>query len=121
IVAWGDGTAAGSRVRPGVVCDETINLLDFMRTFAALTGAALAEDEAVDSYNMLPALFGDGDDQRIREAQFSTSMNGAFAIAQKDDGNEWKLPFTSGSGGFTPPAGQRHDPAKPISDHSQYH
>jgi arylsulfatase A-like enzyme len=112
IARWGDGTPAGSRVQPGTVNDELINLLDITRTAATLAGAPLLPTEAVDSWNILPALLGDGTDQLIREAEFNTSHGGAYVIAQKDDeGNEWKLIFSSGSGGgFSSPKGTKVNP-----------
>ena len=114
VARWGDGTAAGSTIQPGTVNSELINLLDFTRTAAAIAGAPLLPTEAVDSWNILPALLGDGTDQRIREAQFSVSYGGRYAIAQKDDdGNEWKLIFSSGSGGgFSIPMGIGVDPTR---------
>ena len=114
VARWGDGTVAGSTIQPGTVNSELINLLDFTRTAAAIAGAPLLTTEAVDSWNILPALLGDGTDQRIREAQFSVSYGGRYAIAKKDDnGDEWKLIFSSGSGaGFSNPMGIGVDPSR---------
>lgn len=100
IAQWGDGTNAGSTIQRGVTSDELISLTDFFQTAAGLAGATVAENEAVDSWNILPALLSDGTDQGIHEANITTSLGGTFSITQKDEnGNEWKLIFQQGSGG----------------------
>ncbi len=80
-------------IKPGTVTDELINLQDIYRTAAAIAEVKLAKDEGVDSWNILPALQGDGTDLKIREAQFSASVHGQhFCITRKDStGAEWKL------------------------------
>ena len=114
IAHWGDDTPQGSVVPAGVVTNELISLQDFYRTMAVLLDVPLKENEGVDSWNILPVLFGNGELQRIREAQFSISIRGAYAIAkQYPDGSEWKLMFCSGSCGQTKPAG---DPESPEQD-----
>ena len=47
-----------SRVKPGV-SDALICQIDFLASFAKLTGQALAKDDAPDSLNILPALLGE--------------------------------------------------------------
>jgi arylsulfatase A-like enzyme len=47
-----------ARVKPGV-SDALICQIDFLASFAALTGQALAKDDAPDSLNILPALLGE--------------------------------------------------------------
>jgi len=54
---------------------------------------------AEDSYNIMPALFGDKYDKPIREAIVHHSINGAFAIRQ----GKWKLEICPGSGGWSIP------------------
>ena len=88
------------RIAPGSVSDEPTELTDLFATVAAIVGYDLAEDEAEDSYNMLPALLGEARDGPIREALVHHSLDGTFAIRQ----GEWKLILGNlGSGGFTHP------------------
>ena len=113
IARWGAGASGESTVHPGVVTDELINLQDLYTTAAGLAGESLATDEGVDSYDILPALLGDGADLRIREANFSVSQNGVVALTRQDDErNEWKLIYSSGggfTGGSSEPGGARID------------
>jgi arylsulfatase A-like enzyme len=46
------------RIKPGI-SDATMNQIDFLASFAALLGIELADTEAIDSRNMLPALLGE--------------------------------------------------------------
>jgi arylsulfatase A-like enzyme len=58
VAAWGDGTAAGSRVPPESRSPTLLGLQDLYATFAELTGTTLAPDEARDSRSFLAALLG---------------------------------------------------------------
>lgn len=58
-----------ARVKPGV-SDAIVSQVDFPASFAALTGQKLADDDAPDSLNILPALLGEakqGRDHIIEE------------------------------------------------------
>ena len=56
----------------------------------------------------------------LREAGVNHSLNGKFAVRQFDKkGNEWKLIFVSGSGGFSSPKGANINPGADISDLSK--
>jgi arylsulfatase A len=91
------------RIKPGIVSDEPICLVDLLATFAALTGAGLPEDAGPDSYDISPALFGRKGPNPIREGLVSHSENGTFAIRQ----GEWKLILDNKtSGGWMAPAGK---------------
>jgi arylsulfatase A-like enzyme len=46
------------RIRPGV-SDAIVGQVDFLATFAAITGQSLGASDAPDSFNILPALLGD--------------------------------------------------------------
>ena len=83
----------GNVIKPGTVTDELISLQDIYRTAATIAGVNLAKNEGVDSWDILPALKGDGTDLKIREAQFSASKYGEnFCITRKEStGEEWKL------------------------------
>ncbi len=67
-------------IHAGTTSDEVLCLADFMATAAAIAGAALPENAAEDSYNMLPALAGEPRTQPIREATVHHSCSGRFAI-----------------------------------------
>jgi hypothetical protein len=70
-----------------------------MATLAEITGYSISDDEAEDSYNLLPAILRPHDKNIIREATVSHSINGSFTIRQGD----WKLLYTAGSGGWSSP------------------
>lgn len=78
---------------------QTVCLNDFMATFAALTGYMLTDNEAEDSFNLLPALINENHNQPVREALVHHSINGSFAIRKGD----WKLLLAAGSGGWSSP------------------
>jgi len=79
--------------------EQTICLNDFMATFAAITDYQLRDNEAEDSYNLLPAILNPGYKKIIREATIHHSINGSFAIRKGD----WKLLLSPGSGGWSYP------------------
>ena len=85
---------------------ELIALTDMCATFAALTGADLPADAALDSFNALPALLGQPHAQPARDTFIShgAGTNGPFGIRQ----GPWKLVQNAGGGiGFTSAAKQR--------------
>ena len=85
-------------VEPGSVSDDLVCLLDWYATFAELHGIELQDDQAEDSFSMLPLLRGK--DAPVRPSLVHHSGNGTFAIRIGD----WKLiPGNLGSGGFTRP------------------
>ena len=85
-------------IRPHQV-KQTICLVDFMATFAHLTGYALADNEAEDSYNLTPLLLNEVEPAPIRATTVHYSSNGYFAIRQ----GKWKLLLCNFSGGWTSP------------------
>ncbi len=98
------------RVKPGMVSNEPICLVDLLATFAALTGAGLPEEAGPDSYDISPALFGKKGPDPIREALVSHSEDGTFAIRQ----GPWKLILDNKtSGGWMAPAGRPPLPGTP--------
>ncbi|MBN2632320.1 MAG: arylsulfatase [Bacteroidales bacterium] len=88
-----------AKIKKPHVVEQTICLNDFMSTFAAVTGYRPADNEAEDSYNLLPAILKPGYRKTIREATVSQSVNGNFAIRK----GEWKLLMSPGSGGWSFP------------------
>ena len=87
-----------ARVKPHVV-DQTVCLTDFFATFAAVADYQLRDSEGEDSYNILPLLLNEKEDEVIREATVHHSINGDFTIRK----GEWKLLLSPGSGGWSFP------------------
>ncbi|MFT3824326.1 MAG: arylsulfatase [Chitinophagaceae bacterium] len=92
IVRWPASVKAGS------ACGETVCLSDFMATVASITGAAIPDNAAEDSYNIQSYLRGTAK-KEIRAATVHHSINGNFAIRQ----GKWKLELCYGSGGWGTP------------------
>ncbi len=88
----------GGRLKPHEV-SQTICSTDLYATFADIVGYELPDNEAVDSYSLLPAIKGKRDSRPIREATVHHSLPGEFAIRQGD----WKLLLSSSSGGWSDP------------------
>jgi len=85
-------------VEPGTTSDQVVCLTDWYATFAEVHGMTLADDQAEDSFSLLPIL--KGVDKPVRESVIHHSGNGTFAIRKGD----WKLiEGNLGSGGFSRP------------------
>ena len=96
--------------RPSTV-SQTISLNDFMATFASIVGYDVKDNEAEDSYNLLPVLLNPNFKGNIREATVHHSINGSFAIRKGD----WKLILAAGSGGWSfPTPGKAEEGLPPI-------
>lgn len=78
--------------------DELICLTNLMATCADITGTALPEEAAEDSYSILP-LLTNKKAKSAYEYVVHHSINGKFSIRNR----KWKLEFTPGSGGWTAP------------------
>ncbi|NNG09785.1 MAG: arylsulfatase [Arenibacter sp.] len=78
--------------------DELICLTNLMATCADITGTALPEEAAEDSYSILPLLINKKA-KSAYEYVVHHSINGKFSIRNR----KWKLEFTPGSGGWTAP------------------
>lgn len=87
------------RIEAGSASHQTICLTDLLATCASITSATLPENAGEDSYNILPALLGEGAGGPIREATVHHSANGTFAIRR----GPWKLILAGGSGGWSQP------------------
>ena len=75
-----------------------------MATLADIVGSDLKENEAEDSFSLLPILLNSGE-KFEREATVHHSINGSFAI-RKDN---YKLIFCRGSGGWSFPRPGKDD------------
>ncbi len=90
---------------------QTVSLNDFMATFAGIVGYDLKDNEAEDSYNLLPVLLNPSTKPAIREATVHHSINGSFAIRKGD----WKLILAAGSGGWSfPTPGKAEEGLPPL-------
>jgi arylsulfatase A len=89
IVRWPGKIASGS------TSDQTVCLTDVMATCAAMTGAALPEDSAEDSYNILPVMLGQAGGNAIRPYTLHQTTSLALAIRK----GPWKYLDHRGSGG----------------------
>ncbi len=86
------------RIPAGTAASNMTELNDFMATTADLLGYALPWNSAPDSYSMKGVLLGQSGSP-TRTTGVETSNGGAYSLRQIDDqGNEWKLIFTSGDG-----------------------
>lgn len=84
------------RIPAGKVSKQLTNTTDIMATLASVVGYQLAEDDAVDSFDMLPAMLGIQDEaDSIRPHMLTQSFRGEFQIRQGD----WKYLDHQGSGG----------------------
>ena len=90
---------------------QTVSLNDFMATFAGIVGYDLKDNEAEDSYNLLPVLLKPSTNIAIRDATVHHSINGSFAIRKGD----WKLILAAGSGGWSfPTPGKAEEGLPPL-------
>ncbi|MBT4140016.1 MAG: arylsulfatase [Candidatus Latescibacteria bacterium] len=74
---------------------QTVSLVDFFATAAAIVDADVPDDAAEDSFDLLPAMLGTDNEVPIRETTIHHSASGCFAIRKGD----WKLLIHQGSGG----------------------
>ena len=88
-------------ITPGSTQEEVISLTDVFATVAEIVGHELSENEAEDSFSLLPPLHGNPW-TRPRAAVIHHSSSGMFAIRDGD----WKLVAGDGSGGRESPRGR---------------
>ena len=86
------------RVTAGRTTDQLVCLNDLMATCADILGTKLPDNAGEDSVSLLPVLLGRAT-APVREALVHHSINGSFAIRQRN----WKLELCSGSGGWSAP------------------
>jgi arylsulfatase A len=70
------------KVKAGSTSNETISLVDFMATTAAVLGRRVPDNAGEDSYNILPVLLGEKLDKPIRKATVYHGSNGMLALRQ---------------------------------------
>ncbi len=83
------------KVRPNSISDQMLSLTDLMATIAEITGAKLPHYAAEDSYNMLPVLLGEVENEPVRQYMLQQAARKDLSIR---NGN-WKYLDHKGSGG----------------------
>jgi arylsulfatase A-like enzyme len=76
------------RVKPGV-SDALVGQVDFLASFAALAGQALAPEDAPDSFNVMGALLGTsptGRDELVEQAGALSIVSGRWKLIAPSDG-----------------------------------
>lgn len=74
IAAWGDGSAAGSKIEPGAVSGQLVCAHDWVATIYALAGQSVPDNQAMDAVNLLPELLGrQSESDPLREFMFHQS------------------------------------------------
>lgn len=91
------------RIRPGV-SDALICQIDFLASFASLTGQALAEGEGPDSLNLLPVLLGEsrtGRNELVEQASALSLRKGSSKYIEPNQGPKY-YPATRTETGLDP-------------------
>jgi len=88
-----------SVIPAGRVNNSTICTTDFYATCAEIAALSLNENNGEDSFSILSLLTADDKNTYERQATVHHSINGSFAIRK----GQWKLIFTSDSGGWSTP------------------
>ncbi|MDF1861222.1 MAG: arylsulfatase [Verrucomicrobiales bacterium] len=78
IVRWPGQVEAGSK------SDEVVSQVDFAATFATIIDFPLGEDDAIDSYNLLPVLTGEEYESPLRTATVQNTNPKQYALRQGD-------------------------------------
>lgn len=68
------------KIKAGSVSTEVINQVDIISTIAAITGYKLTNDNAVDSYNILPVWKSESYKSPIREATVQNTFKDMYAL-----------------------------------------
>lgn len=87
---WGDGSAAGSVIPPGIVCNQLVSVIDWVPTMIDLVGGSVASDQHYDSVSLLPLLFSEqpdaGDPVRTMHHYNLNSINQGGARMDDSEG-----------------------------------
>ncbi|MEC9047890.1 MAG: arylsulfatase [Planctomycetota bacterium] len=90
-IAWWPG-----RIPAGAVSDQMTSTTDIFATIASAVGFRLPDDQARDSFDMLPAMLGTQDERvSIRPHLLTQSFRGEFQLRR----GSWKYLDHEGSGG----------------------
>ncbi len=88
-----------NRIEKNTLSNQTICTTDFMATCAEIINYTLSDNEAEDSFSLLPLFEQQPLNTLFREATVHHSINGSFAIRKGD----WKLILCPDSGGWSFP------------------
>jgi arylsulfatase A-like enzyme len=99
------------KIPAGSVSDQLVCQVDFLATFAALTGAKLAPGDARDSLNLLPALTGTPAPAIRNELVISPNRNTHLALRV----GQWIYIGARGGGGFGGTKPGDHDLGGPAA------
>lgn len=100
-------------IKPGV-SDALLCQVDMLASFAALTGQKLAEVDAPDSFNVLPALLGERTTQPCREFLVEQNNNTAPLALRM---NNWKyLPGQAGGKKVRRKQSESENPSEAVAD-----
>lgn len=105
-----------ARVKPGV-SDAIVSQVDFLATFAALTGQALATSDAPDSFDILPALLGEsptGRDHVVEHGNGLALRVGAWKYIEPAKGP--KMNANTNTEMATDPASQLYDLSTDLAE-----
>ena len=84
------------RIPAGRVSTQMTSTTDIFATLASVVGHELGDDDAVDSFDMLPVMLGQkSDDDAVRPHMLTQSFRGEFQVRQ----GQWKFLAHAGSGG----------------------
>lgn len=89
------------KTKAGSVSKQLISNLDILHSIASLVGYQLEDGDAVDSFNMLPALLGETEDE-LRPIMYSSAHQYTHIAYRKGD---WVYIDAPGGGGFSAPSG----------------
>lgn len=79
------------QIEAGTVSDEVVSQVDLAATFASMVNYSLTNEEAIDSYNLLPVLRSEDYSRPLRTATVQNTFAEKFALRQGD----WVLIDTS--------------------------
>ena len=71
-------------IEAGSISDEVVSQVDLAATFADIVDYPLSEEEAIDSYNLLPVLTGEDYARPLRTATVQNTSAGKYALRQGD-------------------------------------
>ena len=84
------------KIKPGSTSSQLISSIDFLATFAAVTGQTLEKEQLADSINVLPALTGEPE-SALRESLIIPPFRASNLSVRK---GKWMYIGAQGSGGF---------------------
>lgn len=97
------------RVKAGSTSKQMLSFTDLLATFAAVVEAELPREAGPDSFDMLPVLLGDRDENEPVRLSLVVKSGRLYSVRM----GPWKLIDGLGSGGFTKPSFVKPGPGDP--------